>query len=134
MIFEDRESAGHRLAEVLKDTLKDGEGALILAIPRGGIPVAFTIAEELGVPMSVVVVRKLGLPWNEEAGFGAVDPDGDIYLDEETVRYAGLSEETIREVAKRELEEIRKRETRFLPRGEGYRSRSGMSSGCSGTF
>jgi len=94
MIFEDRESAGRKLA-----------------------PVAYALAKELKVPMSVVVVRKLGLPWNEEAGFGAVDPDGHTYLDEETVRYAGLDQEMVRRIAEKELEELRKREERFLPGG-----------------
>ncbi|HHJ64180.1 MAG TPA: phosphoribosyltransferase [Aquifex aeolicus] len=117
MIFEDRESAGRKLAEVLREKIRLENKPLILAIPRGGIPVAYALAKELRVPMSVVVVRKLGLPWNEEAGFGAVDPDGHTYLDEETVRYAGLDRETIRRIAEKELEELRKREEKFLPRG-----------------
>ncbi len=117
MIFEDRETAGRKLAEALRDKIDPQSRPLILAIPRGGIPVAYALAKELNVPMSVIVVRKLGLPWNEEAGFGAVDPEGEIYLDRELVRYVGLSRETIEDIAKRELEELRRREKKFLPRG-----------------
>ncbi len=118
MIFEDRESAGEFLAELLSDYLDDWERPIVLAIPRGGIPVAYKVSEILHIPMSVVVVRKLGLPWNEEAGFGAIDPDGSVYLDEELVNYAKLDAETIRSIAEKELSELRRREKKFLP--EGY--------------
>ncbi|WP_457600265.1 phosphoribosyltransferase [Hydrogenivirga sp.] len=118
MIFENREEAGRLLAEVLRDKIHPEDNPIILAIPRGGIPVAYAIARELNIPMSVVVVRKLGLPWNEEAGFGAIDSDGATYLDEELVNYAKLDTSTITEIAERELEELRNRERKFLP--EGY--------------
>jgi predicted phosphoribosyltransferase len=118
MIFETREEAGRVLARDLEGKLSPEERPLILAIPRGGVPVAYSISRELRVPMSVVVVRKLGLPWNEEAGFGAVDPEGSTYLDEELVAHAKLDPETIKNIARRELEEIRSRERKFVP--EGY--------------
>ena len=117
MIFQDREEAGELLAEVLKDRIHPEDRPIVLAIPRGGIPVAYKVSEKLGVPMSIVVVRKLGLPWNEEAGFGAIDPEGATYLDEELVNYAKLDTKTISEVAKKELEELKSRERKFLPRG-----------------
>ncbi len=117
MIIENREEAGRILAEALRDKIRTEERPLILAIPRGGIPVAYTLAKELRIPMSIVVVRKLGLPWNEEAGFGAIDSDGVTYLDEELVSYAKLGADDINEVAKRELEELRIRERKFLPKG-----------------
>ncbi len=118
MIFETREEAGRVLARDLKDKVFPEEKPIVLAIPRGGIPVAYSIAKELRIPMSVVVVRKLGLPWNEEAGFGAIDPDGSTYLDEDLISYAKLDPRTVREIARRELEEIREREKKYMP--EGY--------------
>ncbi len=117
MIFEDREEAGRLLAEVLKDRIHYEHNPIILSIPRGGIPVAYALAKELKVPMSIVVVRKLGLPWNEEAGFGAVDPEGRTYLDEELVNYAKLDAKTIASIVEKELEELKSRERKFLPYG-----------------
>ena len=117
MIFQDREEAGSLLAEVLRNRIHPEDKPIVLAIPRGGIPVAYVVARELNIPMSVVVVRKLGLPWNEEAGFGAIDSDGATYLDEELVNYAKLDADTIAEIAERELRELRNREKKFLPSG-----------------
>ncbi len=118
MIFESREEAGRLLAEVVKERIHTEDRPIVLTIPRGGVPVAYALSTELKIPMSVVVVRKLGLPWNEEAGFGAIDPDGATYLDEELVSYAKLDTKTISEVAQKEMEELKNRERKFLP--EGY--------------
>ena len=117
MIFEDRESAGRLLADLLREKLNPQNRPILLAIPRGGIPVAHAISMELSVPMGVVVVRKLGLPWNPEAGFGAIDPEGSIYLDEESVSYLGLDPDTISQIANRAFEELKKRERKFAPKG-----------------
>ncbi|AAC06433.1 hypothetical protein aq_059 [Aquifex aeolicus VF5] len=73
------------------------------------------MAERFNIPMSVVLVRKLGLPWNEEAGFGAIDPDGTPYYDKSVLSY--LSEEDIKQVVEKELKELRERERKFVPRG-----------------
>ncbi len=117
MIFEDREEAGKLLAGTLKEKIHPDDRPIILAIPRGGVPVAYQLSKELKIPMSIVVVRKLGLPWNEEAGFGAIDSDGETYLDPELVNYAKLDAETIRSIAEREIKELREREKKFLPKG-----------------
>ncbi len=117
MIFEDRKSAGILLADLLREKLNPQNRPILLAIPRGGIPVAHAVSLELSVPMGVVVVRKLGLPWNPEAGFGAIDPEGSIYLDEESVSYLGLDPDTISKIANREFEELKKRERKFAPKG-----------------
>ncbi len=118
MIFVDREDAGNKLAELLREYVKNPKDFLILAIPRGGVPVAYRVSKELGIPLKVIVVRKLGIPWNKEAAFGSIDPSGKVYVDEETVRYLGLSEDLIRGVAEEEYEELKRRERTFLP--EGY--------------
>ncbi|MBN2365512.1 MAG: phosphoribosyltransferase, partial [Calditrichaeota bacterium] len=69
-MFEDRKDAGKKLAESLKKYRN--ADAVILAIPRGGVPVGFQIAHELGLDFSILVSRKLPIPDNPEAGFGAV--------------------------------------------------------------
>ncbi|NPA32926.1 MAG: phosphoribosyltransferase [Aquificae bacterium] len=115
MIFKDREEAGELLAQALKQVVDPSKRPIILAIPRGGIPVAYKIATALNIPMSVIVVRKLGLPWNEEAGFGAIDPDGTPYFDPVVLNY--LTEEDIKRVIQKELIELRERERKFAPRG-----------------
>ncbi len=123
MIFLNREDAGRKLALLLKERIKEPKNFLILAIPRGGVPVAGEVSRELGMPLSVVVVRKLGIPWNEEAAFGSIDPNGNVYLDEETVNYLGLGKGTIHEVKEREYAELKRREEIFVP--EGYPNMQG---------
>ncbi len=117
MIFSDREEAGRRLAELLRDYIESPKEFLILAIPRGGVPVAKEVAKALSIPMSVVVVRKLGIPWNPEAAFGSIDSEGNLYLDRATVEYLGLSKEVIEDTASKEYEELKRRESLFLPDG-----------------
>ncbi len=117
MTFKDREEAGFLLADVLKEEVSVRSNPIVLAIPRGGVPVAYVISKELKLPMSIIIVRKLGLPWNEEAGFGAVDPDGSTYLDKDIVNSAKLDAEQIRELAEKELYEIKRREGLFLSSG-----------------
>ena len=93
-VFEDRTDAGKRLGELLKGYLKDKD-LLVLAIPSGGVPVAKEIAKTLGAPLELLIVRKIQLPWNTEAGFGAMNLDGDVVLNEQLIRSAGLTEEDI---------------------------------------
>lgn len=112
MLFENRESAGRLLGEYLKERVKHAD--LVLGIPRGGVVVAKEVAKALGLPLSLLIVRKLGVPSNPELAFGAIDPDGEIYLDNWTVEYFRLSEEDIKKIARMELEKIRERERRFL--------------------
>lgn len=114
MIFPDRETAGKLLGGYIKENLKDTKDILVVGIPRGGVVVAKEVAKVLGADMSILLVRKLGVPENPELAFGAIDPDGNIYLDEETVKYFRLSEEDIKRIAKKELEKIRERERLFL--------------------
>ncbi|NPB07232.1 MAG: phosphoribosyltransferase [Aquificae bacterium] len=115
-MFKDREEAGKLLAQALAPVIDYSARPIVLAIPRGGIPVAYQIAKTLKIPMSIVVVRKLGLPWNEEAGFGAVDPTGTAYYEESVLRF--LSPEDVKKVLEKELKELKERERKFLP--EGY--------------
>jgi putative phosphoribosyl transferase len=92
-VFEDRADAGRALAELM-GPLK-GSDALVLAIPAGGVPVAAPLAEELGLELDVAVVSKITLPWNTEAGYGAVAFDGTVRINEPLRRRLGLSDEDV---------------------------------------
>lgn len=112
MIFHDRREAGRALADVLK-RLRGLEGALVLALPRGGVPVAYEVARELGLPLDVLVVRKLGVPGEEELALGAVAGRGVLVVNEEIARAFGIGEEEIEAIAARERAEIERREALY---------------------
>ncbi|MCD6126121.1 MAG: phosphoribosyltransferase [Thaumarchaeota archaeon] len=111
-VFRDRYHAGKLLADMLKRhiSLKD---SVLVAIPAGGIPVGYEISRTLDLPMDLVIVRKLQIPWDPEAGFGAISSDGEIVLNERLVDYLGLSEEVIEEIARKTLRIIRDRFKKF---------------------
>jgi putative phosphoribosyl transferase len=92
-VFSDRADAGRALAGELKARIS--EKAVVLAIPSGGIPVASEISKELGWDMDLVIVRKLQIPWEPEAGFGAVSLSGHVILNQELVEGVGLTTEDI---------------------------------------
>ncbi|MDI6873774.1 phosphoribosyltransferase [Candidatus Solincola sp.] len=106
VLFRDREDAGRKLAESYGGPVED---LLVLGIPRGGIPVGYHLARELGGDFDVLVARKLPIPHNPEAGFGAVAPDGSLYLNEEMLRHLHLTQEQVRTIASRVLVEVRRR-------------------------
>ncbi|MCW4027126.1 MAG: phosphoribosyltransferase family protein [Candidatus Bathyarchaeota archaeon] len=95
-VFKDRLHAGRILAEKLRE-YAGNRRAMVLAVPAGGVPVGYVVAGELAVAMDVVVVRKVQIPWNPEAGFGAVTWDGEIVLNEGLVSDLGLTEKMIEE-------------------------------------
>ena len=106
-IFKDREHAGFLLAKVLK---KHGiSSAYVFAIPSGGVPVGVIISRELDIPFDLAIVRKLHIPWNPEAGFGAVSWDGVIVLNKFLVSSLNLTEDIIRECIEIEKKEIERR-------------------------
>ncbi len=96
-VFRDRADAGRRLAAELsgRPELRDGGRVVVLAIPRGGLPVGVEVARVLDAALDVVVVRKLRTPHNPELGFGAVGPDGHADIDEGLVRRIGLGREEV---------------------------------------
>lgn len=103
-VFEDRHDAGWRLAEALRDhpALAGAERVVVLAIPRGGLPVGAEVARALHAAFDVVVVRRLESPHNPELGFGAVGADGHVEVDDELVEELGLTpEEVAAEIADR---------------------------------
>jgi predicted phosphoribosyltransferase len=98
-VFEDRAEAGRLLADAVRDApaLDGAERVVVLAIPRGGLPVAAAVAKALGAPIDVVVVRRLRSPHNAEVSFGTVGADGHAEVDEALIRSLGLSEEQVAE-------------------------------------
>jgi putative phosphoribosyl transferase len=106
LFFEDRDDAGKVLAETVAEKYL-GEDVIVLALPHGGVPVGYHVAKRLNAPFDVLVVRKLPIPWNTEAGFGAITMDGALILNESLVACLGLSKEDIRSIADEVLKEIR---------------------------
>src|SRR6267143_2459033 len=100
MIFRDRTDAGRQLAARLQ-RYADRTDVLVLALPRGGVPVAYEVSKELNAPLDVFLVRKLGIPGHEELAMGAIAPGGVRVLNEDIVNYLKIPEEVIDAVAAR---------------------------------
>ena len=107
--FRNRTDAGRQLAEKLA-AYADRPDVLVLALPRGGVPVGFEVARALGAPLDVFLVRKLGVPGHEELAMGAVATGGVRVLNDEIVRGLGILEGEIDAVVARELQELARRE------------------------
>jgi predicted phosphoribosyltransferase len=106
--FQDRSEAGRLLAsELAKHKL--APDSIVLALPRGGLPVGAEVAEALKVPLDIVVVRKLGVPWQPELAMGAI-AGGTCVLDHELIRMLGISDEDVEAVVARETKEMERRE------------------------
>jgi putative phosphoribosyl transferase len=86
---------------------------LVLALPRGGVPVAFEVAQALGTPLDVFLVRKLGLPGHEEFAIGAIASGGVRVLNQDTLREYGVSREQVEAVIETEERELERRERRY---------------------
>jgi putative phosphoribosyl transferase len=108
--FRDRRDAGRRLAQRLRERAVPVERAVVLALPRGGVPVGYEIALELGAPLDVFTVRKLGVPRHAELAMGAVASGGVSILNVEVIRALHVSRDELVEVARRELAELDRRE------------------------
>src|SRR5665213_2664449 len=105
--FTDRGDAGRRLAEELE--FLRGERPVVLALPRGGVPVGAEIARSLGAPFDVIVVRKLGVPFQPELGFGAIGEGGIRLLDRDLIRQADLTAQDVAAVEDKERRELDRR-------------------------
>jgi putative phosphoribosyl transferase len=106
--FQDRQAGGHALAGRLQHYAGRPD-VIVLALPRGGVPVGFAVAEALGVPLDVFVVRKLGVPGHEELAMGAIASGGVRVLNHDVVDALGIGEATIDHVAAREERELERR-------------------------
>lgn len=108
-MFQNRTEAGQKLAAKLQAYFSQPD-VLVLALPRGGVPVGCEIAKTLHAPVDVFVVRKMGVPWNPELAMGAVATGGVRVLDEKTVHSLAIPSEEIAKVAAREEGELERRE------------------------
>jgi len=110
-VFRDRTSAGKVLAGML-DAYR-GSDALVMGIPAGGIAVAVEIAKELHLALDIAVVSKITLPWNSEAGYGAVAFDRTVMLNEELLSHLNLSKQEIQTGIKKTEQKVSRRVTMF---------------------
>ena len=108
-LFRDRVEAGQILARRLKSVVADSD-ALVLALPRGGVPVGFEIAQTIHADLDVFLVRKLGVPGQEELAMGAIASGGVRVLNESVIQYLGVSSNVIDRVTALEQYEIERRE------------------------
>ena len=110
--FHDRRDAGRRLAAELRP-YADRSDVIVLALPRGGVPVGFEIADALHVPLEVFVVRKLGLPGQEELAMGALASGGVRVLDDALIRALHVSDDDVQRVTRWEQAELERREHQY---------------------
>ncbi|WP_027716816.1 phosphoribosyltransferase [Desulfuromonas sp. TF] len=110
--IRNREEAGEKLAGQLA-AYKERKDVLVLALPRGGVPVAEPIARELKAPLEVFIVRKLGVPGHRELAMGAIASGGVRVMNMDVVRSMGISEEQIEKVAAEETSELARRENQY---------------------
>jgi putative phosphoribosyl transferase len=106
--FKDRVDAGKKLAAAL-GAYNHRKDVLVLALPRGGVPVAFEVAKAINAPLDVFMVRKLGVPGHEEVAMGAIASGGIMVRNEDVIRYGNISNEAIEAVVQKESCELERR-------------------------
>jgi putative phosphoribosyl transferase len=111
-LFTDRRDAGRKLAKKLS-AYANRSDVLVLALPRGGVPVAYEVASALNAPLDIFTVRKLGLPGHEELAMGAIATGGALVINQDIVRNFNVPRGLIEAVAKKELKELERREHLF---------------------
>jgi putative phosphoribosyl transferase len=109
MLFRDRQDAGWQLANALHDYHQP----LVLGLPRGGVPVAFEVAQALGGELDVLVVRKLGVPWHPELAMGAIAGNGICILNHELIARLGIGKERLNAIIGDETRELQRRELAY---------------------
>lgn len=107
-MFKNRQEGGEKLADKLEEYRKT-PNLIILAIPRGGVPVAYKIAQRLKAPLSVLIARKLGAPGHKELGIGAISEGNTIVLDNQLILDLSLTKEELSEVIGEEKKELQRR-------------------------
>ena len=112
--FQNRAEAGRQLAAKLTE-YKDRRDVVILALPRGGVPVGFEVAKALNAPLDVFIVRKLGVPGQEELAFGAIASGGTTVFNEALVQALRLPTAPLERVVEKERKELETREKLYRP-------------------
>lgn len=110
--FLNRKDAGQQLAHILKP-YANRDDVMVLALPRGGVPIGYEIAKVLKAPLDICLVRKLGVPGQEELALGAIAPRGTRVLNQEVISNQGISRETIDKVTADELKELQRRDRTY---------------------
>ncbi|MFP4536692.1 MAG: phosphoribosyltransferase [Dichotomicrobium sp.] len=123
MTFRDRREAGRKLGDALGDYR--GKNVIVLALPRGGVPVGAEVASALDAPLDVLLVRKIGVPWQPELAMGAVIDGAEpvIVRNEDIIELSGVSEEDFAAASRAQLREIEHRRQRFT----GNRARADVA-------
>ncbi|HOB17275.1 MAG TPA: phosphoribosyltransferase family protein [Candidatus Methanoculleus thermohydrogenotrophicum] len=111
-VFEDRIDAGRRLAAILS-SVETTEDAVVCAIPAGGVPPALEVARAIKAPLRIAVVRKVQIPWNPEAGFGAVTWDGRVFLNHALMAALDLSEAEVNAAIAKARKNVEERMEKF---------------------
>src|SRR3954454_8497682 len=112
--FVDRRDAGRRLAESLRTVMS--EKVVVLGLPRGGVPVAFEVAQALQAPLDVLLVRKLGVPFQPELAMGAIGEDGVRVLNERVLAQVEVDANELSDTEARERQELKRRAERYRGR------------------
>lgn len=113
MHFRDRADAGRQLGKALQPRYGHRPDVLVLALPRGGVPVAYEVAQALQTPLDIFVVRKLGVPGQEELAMGAIATGGAIVFNDEVVNNLGIPRSAMDRVIERERVELERREHQY---------------------
>ena len=111
--FCDRVEAGQLLGREVARRIGKRDNVIVLGLPRGGVPVAFHVAQALDAPLDVFIVRKLGVPGHEELAMGAIASGGVRVLNRDVLSYVPISQKTIDAVAAREEQELQRRELSY---------------------
>ncbi len=114
MMFENREEAGRKLGLYLSNKFFQKNNTIILAIPRGGVPVAYEMAKILKIPFSLVITKKLAPLKDPEAAFGAIAPDKSTVIDENYMKYMGVSETELNLIKEKALKDMQERIVKYL--------------------
>lgn len=120
-MFRDRVDAGRRLAELVANRLEHSSyslgapNAVVMGLPRGGVPLAALVAKALGVPLDVLVVRKIGVPWQPELAMGAVGENGAVVLNDGVVSSSGVGPEELETLISKAFREVEQVVTELRP-------------------
>jgi len=112
-MFRDRNHAGELLGRLISQRIDDLSNGIVLALPRGGVPVGAKVAQRLDLPLDVYIVRKLGVPGHEEYAMGAIASGGVQVLNTAAIERLGITTKVVDEVARRELAELERREREY---------------------
>jgi predicted phosphoribosyltransferase len=111
--FRNRAHAGQLLGKAVAECLGDRTNVIVLALPRGGVPVGYEVAHALEAPLDVFIVRKLGVPGHEELAMGAIASGGVRVMNDDVLRHVPISRNAIEAVSARELIELERREKSY---------------------